>query len=68
MNRFRLARYEAGYSLAEAAAHAGVALGTVRRAEMTRADAQLTAPIVKALADAYGKSVAWLLDVEDVTA
>jgi len=68
MNRFKLARYEAGYSLAEAAEQAGVAIGTVRRAETSGAEAQLTAPVVKAFADAYGKSVAWLLDAEDAAA
>ena len=64
MNRFELARYEAGLTLADAAQAANVSQRTIRRAEDERTE-QPTAPVVKAMADAYGKSVAWLLEADE---
>jgi transcriptional regulator with XRE-family HTH domain len=62
MNRFELARYEAGLTIAQAAERASVSIRTIRRAE--RGEDAPTAPVVKALADAYEKPVVWLLEAE----
>jgi transcriptional regulator with XRE-family HTH domain len=66
MNRFRLARFETGLRLYEAAERSGIAVSTLSRIEAGQR--QPTAPQTKALADLYGKSVAWLLDAEDAAA
>lgn len=63
MNRFELARYEAGLTITDAARRANVSERTIRRAE-DQGTEQPTAPIVMALAKAYDKTVAWLLDAE----
>lgn len=63
MNRFQLARYEAGLTIAQAAEQAVVSIRTIRRAEDEQTE-RPTAPVVKALAETYGKPVAWLLDAD----
>lgn len=67
MNRFELARYEAGLTIAEAAEKAAVSVRTIRRAEDETTE-QPTAPVVKALAGAYDKTVRWLLDADSKAA
>lgn len=67
MNRFELARYEAGLTIAQAADKAAVSIRTIRRAESAETDAP-TAPVVKALSRVYRKPVAWLLDVDEKAA
>jgi transcriptional regulator with XRE-family HTH domain len=64
VNRFELARYEAGLTIAEAAQKARVSIRTIRRAEDEETE-QPTAPVVKRLAVTYEKKVAWLLDADD---
>lgn len=61
MNAARLARYEAGLTILEAAQDAGVSERTIRRLEDGQ---QPSAPIAKNIADAYGITVAELLGVE----
>lgn len=64
MNRFELARYEAGLTIAQAAERSSLSIRTVRRAEDETTE-RPTAPTVKALARTYGKRVAWLLGQSD---
>ncbi|MEJ7824932.1 MAG: helix-turn-helix transcriptional regulator [Solirubrobacteraceae bacterium] len=60
MSPAELARYEAGLSVAAAAERSGVGARTIRRIENNDV-AKPSAPVLKALADTYGVTVASLL-------
>lgn len=65
MNQFELARYEAGMKVQDAARAAGISPRTVRRLEDPEFDGRPQAPVAKALAEAYGVSVARLLGLQE---
>lgn len=62
MSPAKLARYEAGLTVEDAAARTGVHERTIRRIENGEIS-NPSAPIAKSLADAYGVTVAQLLGV-----
>lgn len=62
MNPFRLARYEAGLSLEDAAHKSGLSVKTISKLENGGHNPK--APTVKSLADAYGVTVRALLGEE----
>jgi len=62
MNAARLARYEAGLSLTDAAEKAGVSYRTIARLED---GGHVSAPSAKAVADAYDVTVARLLGLRE---
>lgn len=63
MNPVRLLRFQAGKTLREVTEGAGVAMGTLRRAEGGQ---DLTAPVAKALADYYEVPVEVVLGLAPV--
>lgn len=63
MSPAELARYEAGLSIDQAAAKSGVHERTIRRIERGEIE-KPSAPVLKALADAYGVPVARMLGLD----